>query len=674
MRRCSATSAGASSPTAVARPARRARSRGGNHRPRRARAQAREPEEARGVNRLGRETSPYLLQHADNPVDWYPVGRGGLRARPERGQADPPLDRLLGLPLVPRDGARVVRGRGDGGADERALRQRQGRPRGAARPRRGLHGRRRRADRAGRLADDGVPDARRRAVLRRHVLPARAAARAAGLPAGAARRSRTPGASGATTSATQAGALVEALGARRASREPSAEPLVADAPGRGRRGAAPRLRPRVRRLRRRAEVPARLGARVPAAPRRAATLATRTLDAMAARRHVRPARRRLPPLLGRPSAGSCRTSRRCSTTTRCSRPRTCTAGSRDRRGALPRGRRGDARLHAARARARRRRLRLGAGRRHRRRGGADVHVDGGARASPPELLEPFEHGRFDPPRRARRRDEGAALRAARAAAEAGARRQGDRLVERARARRARRGGRGGSSGATGSTRPWASASSCSGRSRLPTAASTAPGATGRAKGTGYLEDYADVAHGLLELHVATGELRWLEEAHRLALLAVELFGDDERGGFFLTPVDGERLVARKKGFDDNPTPRGNSMLAYVLLRLARHLRRRRARAAGGLGAPARRRARARARRPRSAGRSSRSTSTSRRRASSRDRPARLARSRAGARRAGTRTRSSRSARRRACRCSRGRSSSTGSPPSTSASASPARRR
>jgi len=92
---------------------------------------------------------------------------------------------------------------------------------------------------------------------------------------------------------------------------------------------------------------------------------------------------------------------------------------------------------------------------------------------------------------------------------------------------------------------------------------------GRAKGTGYLDDYADVAHGLLELHVATGEVRWLEEARRLALLAVELFGDDERGGFFLTPVDGERLVARQKSFEDNPTPSGNSMLASVLLRLAR---------------------------------------------------------------------------------------------------------
>jgi hypothetical protein len=92
---------------------------------------------------------------------------------------------------------------------------------------------------------------------------------------------------------------------------------------------------------------------------------------------------------------------------------------------------------------------------------------------------------------------------------------------------------------------------------------------GKAKHAGVLEDYADVANGLYELHVATGELRWLEEARRLVLLAVELFGDEQRGGFFLTPVDGERLVSRKKDFDDHPTPSGNSMLAYVLLRLAR---------------------------------------------------------------------------------------------------------
>jgi uncharacterized protein len=92
---------------------------------------------------------------------------------------------------------------------------------------------------------------------------------------------------------------------------------------------------------------------------------------------------------------------------------------------------------------------------------------------------------------------------------------------------------------------------------------------GEARHTGFLEDYADVVNGLYELHVATGELRWLEEAHRLARLAVELFADEEYGGFFHSPADGERLVNRKKELDDHPTPSGNSMLAYVLLRLSR---------------------------------------------------------------------------------------------------------
>jgi len=92
---------------------------------------------------------------------------------------------------------------------------------------------------------------------------------------------------------------------------------------------------------------------------------------------------------------------------------------------------------------------------------------------------------------------------------------------------------------------------------------------GLAKGTGYLEDYADVAYGLMELHVASGDPRFLLESHRLATLAVDLFADDEAGGFFQSPRDGEQLVARKKELDDHPTPSGNAMLAYVLMRLAR---------------------------------------------------------------------------------------------------------
>jgi hypothetical protein len=92
---------------------------------------------------------------------------------------------------------------------------------------------------------------------------------------------------------------------------------------------------------------------------------------------------------------------------------------------------------------------------------------------------------------------------------------------------------------------------------------------GRASGAAFLDDYANAAHGLYELHVATGELRWLEESRRLALLAIELFADDEHGGFYLAPSEGDQLVARRKDLFDHPVPSGNSMLAYVLLRLAR---------------------------------------------------------------------------------------------------------
>ncbi|HEU0248831.1 MAG TPA: thioredoxin domain-containing protein [Gaiellaceae bacterium] len=92
---------------------------------------------------------------------------------------------------------------------------------------------------------------------------------------------------------------------------------------------------------------------------------------------------------------------------------------------------------------------------------------------------------------------------------------------------------------------------------------------GRASGAAYLDDYANVAHGFMELHVATGELRWLVEARRLALLAIDLFEDAEHGGFFLSGADEDERVPRTKELQDTPIPSGNSMLALVLLRLAR---------------------------------------------------------------------------------------------------------
>ena len=92
---------------------------------------------------------------------------------------------------------------------------------------------------------------------------------------------------------------------------------------------------------------------------------------------------------------------------------------------------------------------------------------------------------------------------------------------------------------------------------------------GRASGPAYLDDYANAAYGLMQLHTATGEVRWLLEARRLALLAIELFEDAEHGGFFLAPADGDPRVPRTKELQDTPIPSGNSMLALVLLKLAR---------------------------------------------------------------------------------------------------------
>ncbi len=86
---------------------------------------------------------------------------------------------------------------------------------------------------------------------------------------------------------------------------------------------------------------------------------------------------------------------------------------------------------------------------------------------------------------------------------------------------------------------------------------------------GYLDDYADVAHGLYELHVATGELRWLEESQPARAARGRAVRRRRARRLLPGRADGEQLVARKKDLDDNPTPSGNSMLAYVLLRLAR---------------------------------------------------------------------------------------------------------
>jgi uncharacterized protein len=88
---------------------------------------------------------------------------------------------------------------------------------------------------------------------------------------------------------------------------------------------------------------------------------------------------------------------------------------------------------------------------------------------------------------------------------------------------------------------------------------------------GYLEDYAAVTEGLITLYEASGEVRWLETAGRLMELQIELFLDREAGDFYFTPADHEELLVRQKDYADNATPSGNSLSSWNLLRLARLL-------------------------------------------------------------------------------------------------------
>lgn len=91
---------------------------------------------------------------------------------------------------------------------------------------------------------------------------------------------------------------------------------------------------------------------------------------------------------------------------------------------------------------------------------------------------------------------------------------------------------------------------------------------GRARLNGYLEDYAAFARGLVALYEATFDLRWLGEASRLTQLMFAQFHDAAGGGFYQTGVDHETLVVRRKDYIDNAIPSGNSLAAELLLRLA----------------------------------------------------------------------------------------------------------
>lgn len=90
---------------------------------------------------------------------------------------------------------------------------------------------------------------------------------------------------------------------------------------------------------------------------------------------------------------------------------------------------------------------------------------------------------------------------------------------------------------------------------------------GTAKLNGYLEDYANVMDAMLELYQSTFVEKWFDEARRLADVVLEHF-QAEDGGFFDTSDDHEKLIVRPRQLQDNATPSGNSMMAKQLLRLA----------------------------------------------------------------------------------------------------------
>jgi uncharacterized protein YyaL (SSP411 family) len=90
---------------------------------------------------------------------------------------------------------------------------------------------------------------------------------------------------------------------------------------------------------------------------------------------------------------------------------------------------------------------------------------------------------------------------------------------------------------------------------------------GQAKLNGYLEDYACVIDGLLELYQTTFDEKWFVAARELADTMLDHY-TDPAGGFFDTSDDHEALVTRPKDLQDNAVPSGNSMAATILMKLA----------------------------------------------------------------------------------------------------------
>lgn len=94
---------------------------------------------------------------------------------------------------------------------------------------------------------------------------------------------------------------------------------------------------------------------------------------------------------------------------------------------------------------------------------------------------------------------------------------------------------------------------------------------GEVKFDGYLEDYAFLGAALIDLYETTFQIRYLKEADRLIRRANDLFWDDEHGGYFMTTGDDASVLIRSKSDHDGAEPAGNSVMALNLLRLGRML-------------------------------------------------------------------------------------------------------
>ncbi len=90
---------------------------------------------------------------------------------------------------------------------------------------------------------------------------------------------------------------------------------------------------------------------------------------------------------------------------------------------------------------------------------------------------------------------------------------------------------------------------------------------GRASVDAFVEDYAALADGMISLYEATGDETWYSEARSMIDVMIERFWDHEGGGFFTVGRDGERLIAQRKPTQDGATPSGNALAARALARM-----------------------------------------------------------------------------------------------------------